>query len=162
EVVLEQREREIHTSRDARGGRDPAVAYVDAVGLDTDTREHAREVLAIAPVRGRPAAVEQPRAREQERAAADRGRASRARVGAPDPVDRRSVEHGAGSALATGYEQGVDGTAQVTQRPLRYELEPRRHAHRPGTRRDELHAVARITALDLGEQARGDREHLER
>ena len=147
EVVLEQREREVHARGDARGGRDPPVAHVDAIGLDPHAREQPRERGAAAPVRGRAAAVEQPRAREQERARADPGHAARARVHAPDPVDRRRIERGAPHALAARDEQRVDRPAHVARRALRHELEARRHAHRPRARGHELHRVARIAPL---------------
>ena len=136
EVVLQQREREVHARGDPGRRRDPPVAHVDAIGLDPHAREQAREVVAAAPVRGRATAVEQSRAREQERAAAHRRpRAARARPCAGSSRSSTGVARGAAHALAARDEQRVDRAAHVARGALRDQLEARRHAHRPRARR---------------------------
>jgi hypothetical protein len=66
EIVLDEREREVDTGRDARGGPDLAIADEDAIGLECHVRIAPPEMLRAAPVRRRAAAV-QPSGLGQEK-----------------------------------------------------------------------------------------------
>ena len=142
EVLLDQREREVHARRHARPTcTDVAVAHVDLVGLDRDRRELvasksqlAQWVVArrpssspAAPRRKAPVHTEHTR---RERFAAvrthdDEARVSRGRRARPPARDDQRVDRPA----ATG-DAVVDGEAHG------------RGAHRPRVRGDELHRVA--------------------
>ena len=76
EVLLDERQREVHPGGDPGRGPDRAVAHEDRLGVDAHLGMQALQLVRGRPVRGRAAAVEQARAGEQERAGAHRGRAS--------------------------------------------------------------------------------------
>src|SRR4051794_37742047 len=73
EVLVDERQCQVHSGRDPRRGPDVAVAHVDGVGVDLDAREQIGELAGVGPVRGGAAAVEQACRGKDERAAADRG-----------------------------------------------------------------------------------------
>ena len=60
EVLLDQGEREVDARGDPGGRGDLSVAYEDRVRVDLDGRVVAGQLVAVRPVGGRPAAVEQP------------------------------------------------------------------------------------------------------
>ena len=59
-VLLDQREREIHPSRDTGRGVDAPVTDEDQVRIDRDARIPLGELSAGAPVRRRATAIEEP------------------------------------------------------------------------------------------------------
>ena len=71
EVVLDQREREVHARRHPGRGVEVAVAHVDVVGLDGDRGVLLGEPVAARPVGGGAAPLEQAGRSQQERPGAD-------------------------------------------------------------------------------------------
>ena len=96
EVLLDQREREVHPRGDAGRGADVAVADEDRVGLDLDRGVAARERVARGPVGGGPPAVEQSGRGEQEGAGADRRRRGGRRPARRADARRRAPRRGRG------------------------------------------------------------------
>jgi hypothetical protein len=107
DVLLDEREGEVDAGGDTGGGGDVSVADVDGVGGDLDRRVVAGQLGAVRPVGGRPAAVQEARLGEQDRAGADRDQAPRARAVLAQPGD--DLGGGVPGALAARDEQGVRG-----------------------------------------------------
>ena len=101
---------------------DRAVAHVDAVGLDLHVGVAPREPLAARPVRGRAAAVEQPRAASRNAPLHTPGDPARARGHARGPRRSAGVAQRGAHALAARDEQRVDRAAHVAERGIRHQL----------------------------------------
>ncbi len=161
-VLLDQREREVHAGRDARGGVDVPGLHVERIAIDAGARRQRRQPVEVAPVRRRGPAVEETGRREQHRAVADGAEARDALRLHGQPVEHRAVLHGRLPADAAGDQQRVRVT-DVGVAARRNELEAVRHRDRAGARGDEFRAVGGgAPAAMFGEPARGAREHLER
>lgn len=104
-VLLDEREGEVDARGDAGRGRHVPVAYVDGVRVDLDGGVVAREAVAVRPVRGRPAAVEQARLGEQDSARADGDETWGARAVLPQPGGQARIR--AARAAAAGDEERV-------------------------------------------------------
>ena len=141
EVLLHQREREVHARGHAGRGDHVAVAHEDRVGLDLDLGMAPGELAARGPVRGGAAAVEQAGRGEQEGARADGADALRARSRGPHPGDEPRVLGGGVHAKAAGDEQRVDRPLAAIDRAVGVEGHARRR-QRPRPHRDDLHRVA--------------------
>src|SRR3954447_18708058 len=146
EVLLDEREREIHPGRHAGRGPHVAVADVDRLGVDLDRRVAAREIRRRCPVRGGSATVEQARLGKHVGARADRGDPPRARGGALDPTHEALVLHGLQDAVAARHEERVDRATHAGRGAVRHDREPAAGAERAVLRRDDLDAVLVATA----------------
>lgn len=107
EVLLDEREGEVDAGGDARGGGDPAVAYVDGVGVGPHGRVVPGEPVAVRPVGGRAPAVQQARPGEQQRAGADGDQPVGTGTVRPQPVGEPGVR--LPGARPARDEQGVRG-----------------------------------------------------
>src|SRR5690606_28415780 len=72
-VVLDEGQAQVDARADAGGGDEAPVPDVDRVRFDTHPRVAPGEAPGVPPVRGGPAAVEQPEVRQHEGAGAHRG-----------------------------------------------------------------------------------------
>ena len=139
EVLLDEREREVHARGDARRRAQRAVDDEDRVALDRDRGVAALQLVAPAPVRRRAAPVEQARRGEDERAGTDGRHAPRPlRDGADGLHDLRRRMAG---ARATGDQQRVDRPADVLERPGRDDPVPRAGRDRRAAGPDDLDRV---------------------
>ena len=112
-VLLDQREREVDAGGDAGGGEDAPVPDVDRVRVDGHGGEAAAQRRGVLPVRGGPAALQQPGAAERERAGADGRDPARVRGQVRDRPDERDGGPAVDEALAAGHDEGVDGPELV-------------------------------------------------
>ena len=107
EILLHERQREVHPRGNAGGGPDVAVAQEDRVWVDVHTGMQPRELRSGRPVRGGSAALEQPGARKQKGSRADRGRA-------PSPSAASRIHSRSGSCAAASREPRPPGTISVS------------------------------------------------
>jgi hypothetical protein len=91
EILLDKSQDEIHARRATGGGVNTAIADVDRLRIDRDTRVAMRELLAERPVCCGPPAVEEASLGQKERAAAEAGDASAAPSGAAQPGEETLV-----------------------------------------------------------------------
>src|SRR4029077_5311228 len=89
EIVLHQRQGEIHPSGHASGRVEAAVSQKDRIGIDLDRRIAPRQLIAEGPMRPGAATIQQAGFREQENAGADSAHPANSSGGLPEPVDTR-------------------------------------------------------------------------
>ena len=87
EIFSDDVETEVHAGSASCGGENGLLVDVEDVGFDCDGRESLRELIGVAPVRGRALAVEQARGRHNEDAGADGDESCAALVGLSQRVD---------------------------------------------------------------------------
>jgi len=87
EVFPDDVETEVHARSASCGGEDGLLVDVEDIGFDRDGRESLRELIGVAPVRGRTLAVQQTGGRYNEDAGADGDEACSAFVGLSQRVD---------------------------------------------------------------------------
>ena len=153
EVVLHQRERQVHARGDAGGGPDVAVADEDRIGIDPHPRVALRQAVAPHPVGRRAPAVEQPRLGEQEAARADRSEPPHARRETADAADQRPIVERRARAQPAGHQQGVDTAAHRAERAPRDDGDPGLGVDRARHRRHDLGGVRRRLGRARGRPA---------
>jgi hypothetical protein len=165
EVLLDQGERQVDAGGDARGRGDVAVTDEDGIGVDVDGRVVAGQGVAVGPVRGGAAAVEQSGVREQHGAGADGDQPLGARSVSAQPVGQPRI--GPAGSLPAGHQQRVR-LRRVGQGPVRYDGQAAAGAdggavHRGGAQpvaprgvllgaREDLHGAGDIEALHVVEE----------
>jgi hypothetical protein len=157
QVLLDQLQRQVHPGRDPGRGVHAAVADEDRIALDAHGGKPALQRVARRPVCDGAPAVQHPGLGQQEGAAADRGDASSAPGGAPDPRDEPRVAHVGPGAGPAGDDQRVDGTSGPGEAAVGHERQPSRGRDRPGRRGHQRQRVARRPGIA---HAVDDREHL--
>jgi hypothetical protein len=160
QVVLDQRERQVHPRGDAGGGGDVAVAHEDGVGLHGDGGVARRERRAAGPVGGGPPPVEQAGFGEQERAAAHRRDAAGRPGEAPGLGDELGLLDGGVDAVAAGDHERVDRPTDLCERGVGRDREATRRAQWAGPGRRHGDGVAAVNPR--GGVPAGAVEHLER
>ena len=157
EVVLDQRECEVHARGDAGGRVDVAVAHEDRIRLDGDRRVELRQRVAHRPVRRRPAAVEQAGLGEDERTGAHRGhpRDRPARRRTPSSSARSRIASTVPSPPATISVSRL--AAHAAESVVDAEHHAARRAHGRPARGHDLGRVGGAARLAIG-----GREHLDR
>lgn len=157
EVILHQRQRQIDSRSDARGGPDAPVAYEDRPGIHLDLGMATGKLVAEGPVRGRAAAIEQPGSGQQEGTGAHRRHPPGPARGCPDPARQRLALKRFTRAKAPGHDQCVDRSAAAAGRLGGHDSV----AARPGRKGDAIgrHDLDRVAA---GGDLIGGGEHLGR
>src|SRR5882762_8039641 len=162
QVLLDQRQREVHARAHARRGVEVAVARPDAVFLDADLRIAKREVLGARPVRGDGASVEEARLGQEKGPRADRAEAAHAAGHPAEPVeDRTVVEEGVHTAAAHD-EQRVDVAAQRTEGEVGEESKAGGRDQRPSVGPDHRERVARMSTPFVAQEPGRPGEDLQR
>jgi cell division septum initiation protein DivIVA len=165
EVVLDEREREVHPGGYPGGGPELPVADVDRLGVDVHRGMRTRELGGGGPVGGRTAAVEQPRGSQQEGACANGGGAPGGSGALGDPVEEHAVGHRLDVATPAGDEQRVNRQPRLAQRAIGSDPQAARGAQRHAFSTEDLDLVAApaVSALAASrlEQLLRAGEHLE-
>lgn len=131
QVVLHERERQVHTGGDAGGGPDVAVLHEDRVGVHPHGGVRLGEEVAPLPVGGGPPAVEQAHRGEQERAGAHGGDPAGLAGEPTDLGEQLPVAQRLAGAAAAGDDERVDRPGHVGQRPVGHHPEAAVGAQRP-------------------------------
>ena len=145
EVLLDEREREVHAGGDAGGGPDATVAHEDRLGVDEHVGMHALQLLRGRPVRGRATAVEQAGAGEQEGAGAHGGGASALDASAIQSSSARVARRLAWPA-PPGDDQRVDRLAHLAESGVGGYAQAAGRAQRLAVAAEHAHLVAALTA----------------
>ena len=141
-VLLDHRERHVHPGRHSCGRVDAATLDIERVGLDAGARGVARQPIAVAPVCGRRAPVQETGAGQYQRAGADRADAGHDFRASPQPRKELGVGERRLVADATRHQERVDA-AKLAVGARGDEPQPARGLERSAPRGDEFHRVGR-------------------
>src|SRR5579863_3534054 len=161
-----EREAEVDTGRHTPAGDE--VAVLDDAVAHRHRAEH-RQHVDVAPVRRRPAALQEPGDAKQQSTGTDRGDVLRAPAGALDEIQQRVIPKRTRDAVAAGDEQHVDGRRVVDRmigshrrREVRRHRLPRSRDH-DGTRvwraREHVERAREVQEFEAGEDEHADRGH---
>ena len=161
QVLLDQRQGQVHARAHARRGIEVAVPRPDAVLLDPDPRVAKREVLGARPVRGGGPSVEEAGLGQEKSARADGAEATHAAGHLAQPVEDRAVVEKGVHTPAADDEQRVDLAAQRAEGDVGQEAKARRGHQRSRLGPDHRERVARMSAPFVAQEPRPG-EHLQR
>ena len=162
EVLLDERQREVHAGGHARGGPQRTVAHEDRLWIDEHVGMLALQLGRGRPVRRRAAAVEQPGAGEHERARAHRRRASGPAGCAGYPVEQGPILARLRMTGSTGDDQRVDWRRPARELVVRDQAEAAGGLQRLAAAAEHAHVVAALAAGGRLDQLLGAGEDLER
>src|SRR5882672_1379506 len=153
QILLDQRQREVHARAHAGRGVEVAVARPDAVFRDADPGIAKREVLGARPVRGGGAPVEQARLGQEKGPRADRAEAAHAAGHPADPVEHRTVVEEGVHTAAAHDEQRVDVAAQRAEGDVGEESKAGGCDQRPSIGPDHRERVARMSTPFVAQES---------
>jgi phosphoglycerate dehydrogenase-like enzyme len=157
-VLFDPREREVDSRGDPGGRVEGAVLHPGRARVDRDARKAIGELSGVAPVHGRPPAVQETGFGEQESTDAHRSEPSSGRGPLSEPGRERAVSHPS-PGDATHDKHGIGCPPNSVIVALRKEREAARSCDLPVTNgRDNLDLVTGASAVEEAVRCREDLE----